>query len=359
MAEGKGSEERHRIAKGITLVLRPESRHWHADIAHGGRRARVSLGTTDRRQAETLAIQEAGKYRTAASEAGTYGFYRALTDWLAFAPRSDREKSMLARLQELYPNRPASEVTNGNLHAALASLSPGYANRIINIARAALRHAAEHDKLPAAPIFKKRPEGPKRQRFLRPEEWIALKAELPPYLLAPVLFSLETGLRRENVLNLMWRNVQLDRATAWVDAIRAKARVSIPVPLSPAAVDLLRAEEGKHEVFVFTREPSPKKRPGEYVPIGDPKKAWWAALERAGLEDFRWHDQRHTWASYHVMKGTDTKVLKELGGWASLEMVERYTHLEPGYLRGFAAAGGGGLAEAAKKAEEKAKRKRA
>ena len=59
------------------------------------------------------------------------------------------------------------------------------------------------------------------------------------------------------------------------------------------------------------------------------------------------------------MKGTDTKVLKELGGWASLEMVERYTHLEPGYLRGFAAAGGSGLAEAAKKAEEKAKKKRA
>ena len=50
-------------------------------------------------------------------------------------------------------------------------------------------------------------------------------------------------------------------------------------------------------------------------------------LERAGIKAFRWHDLRHTWATWHVLHGTSLHELKELGGWQSLEMVLRYTHL--------------------------------
>ena len=58
-------------------------------------------------------------------------------------------------------------------------------------------------------------------------------------------------------------------------------------------------------------------------------KAWQAALQRAGIEDFRWHDLRHTWASWHAMAGTPLSVLQELGGWHSPQMVQRYAHLSP------------------------------
>ena len=51
-----------------------------------------------------------------------------------------------------------------------------------------------------------------------------------------------------------------------------------------------------------------------------------------GLRDFRWHDLRHTWASWHVQAGTPLLVLKELGGWASLDMVLRYAHLSADHL---------------------------
>jgi integrase len=52
----------------------------------------------------------------------------------------------------------------------------------------------------------------------------------------------------------------------------------------------------------------------------------------AGITDFRFHDLRHTWASWHVQRGTPLLVLKDLGGWETLEMVQKYAHLAPSHL---------------------------
>ena len=67
----------------------------------------------------------------------------------------------------------------------------------------------------------------------------------------------------------------------------------------------------KHIKFVFTYKGKP---------IGQCNtKAWQKALKRARIENFRWHDLRHTWASWHVQHGTSLQELQQLGGWASLE----------------------------------------
>lgn len=65
-------------------------------------------------------------------------------------------------------------------------------------------------------------------------------------------------------------------------------------------------------------------------------KAWRAALKRAGIADFRWHDLRHTWASWHVQAGTPLHALQELGGWECAEMVRRYAHLSSEHLAVYA-----------------------
>jgi integrase len=97
---------------------------------------------------------------------------------------------------------------------------------------------------------------------------------------------------------------------------QAKARKAIPVPLNDAAVALVSKRVGKHVTYVFTFRGVP------VVQVST--KAWYAALDRAGIKDFRWHDLRHCWASWHVQKGTPLNVLQELGGWHSAEMVRRY-----------------------------------
>ena len=65
-------------------------------------------------------------------------------------------------------------------------------------------------------------------------------------------------------------------------------------------------------------------------------KAWRKALGRAGIKDFRWHDLRHTWASWHVQAGTPLNVLQEMGGWESASMVRRYAHLAADHLAAYA-----------------------
>ncbi len=84
----------------------------------------------------------------------------------------------------------------------------------------------------------------------------------------------------------------------------------------------------KHPRFVFTHRGKPVKNVNT--------KAWKAALGRAGIADFRWHDLRHTWASWHAQAGTPPNVLQKLGGWESVDMVRRYVHLAPGHLAEFA-----------------------
>jgi integrase len=61
-------------------------------------------------------------------------------------------------------------------------------------------------------------------------------------------------------------------------------------------------------------------------------KAWRAALKRVGIQNFRWHDLRHTWTSWHVQAGTPLHVLLELGAWECVEMVRKYAHLSTEHL---------------------------
>ena len=134
-----------------------------------------------------------------------------------------------------------------------------------------------------------------------------------------VEFSLATGLRESNVRLLEWSNIDLERAIAWVHGDQAKAGKSLAVPLNSSAMDVLNEQFGKHWQWVF-----PLK---EKAISGCNNKGWRGALKRAGIESFRLHDLRHTWASSHVRNGASRHDLKNLGGWAGMQMVERYARM--------------------------------
>ena len=137
-------------------------------------------------------------------------------------------------------------------------------------------------------------------------------------------FTLATGLRQRNVSYLRWDQVDASRRVAWIHADQSKSRKAIAVPLNRDAVAVLEKRRGEHGEYVFTYKGKPVDRTST--------KAWAAAKQRAGIADFRWHDLRHTWASWHVQSGTSLQQLQELGGWSTVDMVLRYAHLGAEHL---------------------------
>ena len=202
-------------------------------------------------------------------------------------------------------------------------------NRTLELLRAILRKCVnEWEWLDRAPSVRMLKEPTRRIRFLTREEAQRLLAELPEHLADMAAFSLATGLRAANVTGLQWTQVDLARRVAWIHPDQAKARKAIPVPLNAEAGLLLRKLVGKHPTHVFSYKGTPITQVST--------KAWYAALKRTGISDFRWHDLRHCWASWHVQNGTPLFALQELGGWASAEMVRRYAHLAADHLAPYA-----------------------
>jgi len=198
-------------------------------------------------------------------------------------------------------------------------------NRCMGVVSRVLRKAAfEWEWLDKAVKVRKLPENKIRVRFITYDEATRLISELPEHLAAMAKFSLATGLRKSNVTGLQWSQVDLANRRAWIHADQAKGGKAIPVPLSSEAIEVLRGERFKHATHVFTYR-------GKTVNQIN-TKAWRAALVRAGITNFRWHDLRHTWASWHVQNGTPLAVLKELGGWADYDMVQKYAHLSSDHL---------------------------
>ena len=112
---------------------------------------------------------------------------------------------------------------------------------------------------------------------------------------------------------------------AWIHADESKSGKALAVPLNEDALSVLRKRRGEHPTFCITYQGHPVARTST--------KAWYKALARAGIVDFRWHDLRHTWASWHAQAGTSPAELQELGGWSTPQMVNRYAHLGGEHLK--------------------------
>lgn len=202
-------------------------------------------------------------------------------------------------------------------------------NRVLEVLRAILRRCVdEWEWMDKAPKIRMLKEPTRRIRFLSREEAQRLLAELPTHMADMAAFSLATGLRRANVTGLRWQQIDLERSIAWIHPDQAKARKAIAVPLNVEALQIVRRLQGKHPTHVFTYKGNTITQVST--------KTWYMALERAGITEFRWHDLRHTWASWHVQCGAPLFALQEMGGWESAEMVRRYAHLAADHVAPYA-----------------------
>lgn len=332
------------------LYRRNNSRHWWIRIRHpGGKEIRRSTGTEDKTAAEeyeTRLKQELWR-QVRLGEKPRFTWKEAAVRWIEDNPGKatlEDDISMLRWLDAPLSGLYLDQIDRSKLDAIqrlkrAEGASPARVNRIIGLVRAILRRAwKEWEWIERVPAVRMLPEPDKRIRWITREQADYLLAELDrtaPHVADMARFSLATGLREANITLLEWSQVDLERRIAWIHPDQAKARRAIGVPLNTDAVLVLRRQLGRHptRVFCYRSWPSEPWRPIRKAG----GQAWRRALKRVGIEDFRWHDLRHTWASWHVQSGTPLAVLQELGGWASLTMVLRYAHLAPEHLAEHAA----------------------
>lgn len=309
----------------MTLRLRGDT-YW-MDAQINGVRYRESLKTGDKKQAQALYdLRRAELWQGRMLKVKPKKtFKEACARWLvekAHKKSIREDKDKIAYFLPKLGDRQLSTLTRDDIETALPQDVTGSTrNRYRALMRAMLR-AAERDWewIDRAPILRAEAEPKKRVSFLSRDQAEALVASLPEKYRMPVRFALLTGLRRSNVFGLTWEKVDLERGVVVVEADEAKAGQRIVVPLNTAARELLAS--------------IPEPRTGRVW--GDTTRVWcntWkAACKKAGVPGFRFHDLRHTWASWHAMAGTPLSVLQELGGWHSHEMVQRYAHLAPEHL---------------------------
>ena len=308
---------------------------WWIDFTTpSGERIRCTADTEEKSQAQELHDKlKSDAWRVSKlSEKQKRTWDEAALKWLTETRRKathEEDKSKLRWLQQYLRGRPL-EAIDRELIAAIGEAkaqqsSPATANRHLALIRAILRKAVyEWEWIDKAPKVKLYREAKRRIRWITLEQAKWLLGELPEHQRNVVLFALATGLRQSNVMKLEWSEVDLDRRTAWIHADQAKGRKDIHVSLGSIAVRVLRGQVGKHPLRVFTFQGEPIKQANT--------RAWHKALKRAEIENFRWHDLRHTWASWLVQNGTPLNVVQEMGAWESEGMVRRYAHLAPAQL---------------------------
>ena len=315
------------MARESGVYRRSDSRSWWISATlPNGKRIRQSAGTESREEAEA----RLAKFKLDAYRQAHFGikpqraWQEAVVRYLAVKAtlRSFRDVQRICRMLDPYFGHLMLDQINGDAIWSVVQgelkkgNKPATVNRYLALTRTLLRMARDEwqwiDSFPKVRLLGGEVE---RDRWLTQEEADRLIAACAPHLAALVRFALATGCRAREITGLEWGRVDLARRTAWLN--QTKNGTPRGVPLNADAVLVLQEQHSKHPQFCFTYRGAP-------IRWDVTNTAWQTALRKTGIEDFRFHDLRHTWASWHRQAGTSCDELKELGGWKTRSMVDRY-----------------------------------
>ncbi len=211
-------------------------------------------------------------------------------------------------------------------------VTPATVNREIGCLRHLFGKAIEWGYVQKNPLkgVKQLKEPPGRVRYLETDEIDKLLSaidsqseEIRGYLKPIVILALHTGLRKSEILGLKWKDV--DFKNKRVTVLKSKNNEIRSIPMNETVYRELDNISGNAENgYLF------HNRDGK--PFGDIRRSFDRVLEDAGIENFRFHDLRHTFASHLVMKGCNIQTVQQLMGHKDIKMTMRYSHLSRAHL---------------------------
>ena len=336
------------MAKGI---YRRGNVYWICYAGLDGKITRESTRSDKYRNAEALLIKRKQSIKEGKMPEikiiKNHSFNELADDYLKWAERQrayKQKKLVVAQLKERFGPLPLrrfdtrllESFQSERLQAGKKKLKseeivgnkPGTINRHITILKHMFTKAAEWDMVEeevSKRVHKVKllEEQNARLRYLAKDECDRLIEACDKHLQPIVITALHTGMRKGEILNLKWDNVDLKHGFILLDRTKNGERREIPI--SETVKNVLQGIVRRLDVLYVFYEASTGS------PYRNVQRSFNSALKRAKIRDFRFHDLRHTFASHLVMAGVDLTTIRELLGHKTLTMTLRYAHLAPSH----------------------------
>jgi len=308
---------------------------WAAWQGADGKRIRRSTRTANKKLAQSLAAKwvEETFMQEHFGKQPDAPFREALMRYAKTQKRDHPKTFMgemryrLKRLDDRFGDVPLSKVNLALMERYMDerkdAVSQATAQKEVGLMRAIIYKAHREGYLDKLPVFPKFKRSRGRERWLTMEEEQRLLDVAAPHLKPVLIFALDTGGRRSEVLGLDWKNVNLEQRR--ITFVKTKNGDDRTIRLTERAFHVLMNMGPQKSGSVFTYK-------GESM--NGIKTSFRRAREQAELDDFRFHDLRHTFASRLVQGGVNLYDVMHLMGHKSIEMVHRYAHLAPDYQEG-------------------------
>ena len=327
------------------LYRRPHGKVWWMSFMYQGKQVRRSTGTADRRLAEKILgkvgtqIVEGRFFETREETIRTFEelMERYLTEHAARQSQPRHYRGYTNSLTAFFGGRTLAEITPKLIveyknRRYAAGLKPASINRELASLKKAFNLAVREwewcRENPVSRVSMER-ENNQRDRWLSVEEETRLLQACAPWLHDLVTFALHTGMRMGEILELTWRGVDFTRRTVMVVPLEERRTAhhsqSIETVL-PVLKQKAKVRSLKTDVVFCSKTFTPMES-------GHLRRSFRLALRKAKIEDFHFHDLRHTFATRLVQAGVDIYKVQRLLGHKSPIMTQRYAHHYPESLR--------------------------
>ncbi|TFU06188.1 site-specific integrase [Polymorphobacter arshaanensis] len=332
----------------MTVYKHQRSRYWHYDFQIDGQRYADSTRCTNKRDAERVEAEARRNIIFGNTAKPQVTIDDAIGTWWANKGQYQRSakttRYQLANLVDgLGKSNRVSDVGFAELDDYVAlrrkAVSNASVNREIEHARKIWRYTARRkfdvgDDIEWGKLML--PEPKERVRELLADEELRLFAELPEDIAAVAEFAMISGQRRTAVVTLLWRNVDFNNCTAKIK-LKAQSDDWHSFPLPPRLIAIIKGRPKVcPQVFTYMCERSAPPRldrvrriKGERYPMTPQgwERKWKKALSNAEIEDFRFHDMRHT-ALTRITRATgNLKIAQKLAGHSTINTTARYAHV--------------------------------
>jgi len=313
--------------------------NWYIDYYVNGRRQREKIGT-NKRQAEM--VLQKRKVQVAEDRFLNIRIDSRIQiddiakDFLVYSKNNKRsyvrDTELVHNLLSFFANKRLNEITPAYIEKYKGirlnedNKKPATVNREVACLKAIFNYAIKNKKATDNPVraVKMLKENNTRTRYLSEEEINRLLPACPKGLKPIVQTALLTGMRLGEILNQKWEDIDFDRGIILIK--NTKSGYSREIPIGDALKKvLLYAFDNSDGVHAFCNE--------NRKPYSSIHSLFDNTVKRAGIADFRFHDLRHTAASYMVMRGLDLVTIKEILGHSTIKMTMRYAHLSPVHKR--------------------------